>query len=98
MFEKSNSCGTNKGSAERKDLHPSAIRYSSRHKTPEGCGIFACKEGFPNCIKINRVFSKVLELCHEDTRAGNTATRFQRITGLGYLKIDHRILFLATVI
>lgn len=49
-------------------------------------------------MKINRVFSNMLELFHEDTRVGNTVTRFQHITALGYLKIDCQILFLATVI
>lgn len=86
-----------KSSAERKDLHPSAIRYSGR-ETPEGCGIFACKGGFQAVLKLIVLFSNMLELFHWDTRVGNTVAGFQDITALGYLKIDCQILFLALVI
>lgn len=63
--EKNNLRGINraclKSSSEKKDLHPSAIRYGGR-QTPEGCVIFACKEGFQTVLKLIVLFSNMLEL------------------------------------
>jgi len=60
-LKKNNFCAINgvclKSNVERKDRHPSAVIHGSRQAS-EGCGIFACTEGFPTALKLIYIFKQ----------------------------------------
>lgn len=89
LSEENDFCGINraclKGSAEIKDLHLSAIKYD-RKQSPEGHGIFACKELFQTVLKLIMYFQICLRFFMK--AVGNTVARFQPITALDCLRID----------